>query len=269
MPECVVDGRPTDVALCRSCLDDLLRELRSVPWLVRQLTITLTRQARTGERNGPRSAERPLPYHHAASVDLESLRDGLGSWALEIATRRGVALDVDPMPQALSRWLLMWPSELASHPDAGELHGDVIALTKAARRTIDRHPDMRYLGPCDRCSTDLYAPAFVAVAKCPGENCDATYDIADRRAWLLEQAADQLRTARQLAYELPWIAGITITAERIGMWAVRGRITTYEPHPRDPKGREAGTKRFRVGEVIDTARRLAMEAGQTNTRKAC
>jgi len=255
VPECQIDGRPTDVSLCRSCVEDLLVELRSVDWLTRQLTVTLTRQARVGERNGPRSADRPLPYHHGASVDLESLRDGLAMWAREVADRRQVTLDAPHTPQGYARWLLRWPSELASHPDAAELHGDITGLTRAARRTIDRHPDMRFLGPCDHCGTDLYAPVHADTVACLEEGCDATYPIPERRAWLLEQAADQLRTARQLAYELPWIAGVTITAERIGMWAARGKVTRYLPHPQD----ERQASRFRVGEIIEHARKMATE----------
>lgn len=258
MPECVIDGRPTDVALCRGCLEDLLVELRSVPWLTRQLEVTLTRQARVGERNGPRSADRPLPYHHGASVDLESLRDGLAMWARDIADRRQVTCETEHTPPGYARWLLRWPTELAGHPDAAELHGDICGLTKAARRTIDRHPDMRYLGPCDLCETDLYAPVHAETVACLGEECDATYPIRERRAWLLEQAADQLRTARQLAYELPWIAGVTITAERIGMWAVRGRVTRYPPHVHDDRG----AARYRVGEIIEHARKMATEKAQ-------
>jgi hypothetical protein len=255
VPDCVIDGRPTDTALCRSCLDGLLVELRSVTWLVRQLTITLTRQARVGERHGSRSAETPLPFHHGASVDLESLRDGLSAWAREVAQRRGVTLDADPSPTALARWLLRWPTELASHPEAAELHGDITELTRAARRTIDRSPELRYLGPCDACGADLYVPVHAVVATCRGEDCDAAYAVADRRAWLLEQAADQLRTARQLSNELPWIAGVKITAEQIGMWAVRGRVTKFLPHPQD----ERRAARFRVGEIIEHARKMATE----------
>jgi hypothetical protein len=185
-------------------------------------------------------------------------------WARSVAERREVTLDATLTPDELARWLLRWPTEIAGHPDALELHGDIIGLTKAARRTIDRHPELRYLGPCDTCTTDLYAAVHADIIECRGDTsdeageptrCSARYDIAQRRAWLLEQAADQLRTARQLASELPWIAGVKITAGQIGMWANRDRITEYLPHPRDPRK----ARRFRVGEVIDFARRMATE----------
>lgn len=270
MPDCPIDARPTDTVLCPGCLDQVRTELRQVPWLTRQLDITLTRQARTGDRNGPRSTDHPLPYHHGASVDIESLRDGLAYWAGQVAQRRGVTVDTPHSPPGYARWLLRWPSEIAGHPDAAELHGDVLALTHAARRTIDRHPDLRYLGPCDTCGHDLYATVHAVTVDCQGDlapvdaasgdllpslPCEAVYEIAPRRIWLLEQAADQLRTARQLSFELPWIAGVTVTAERIGMWAKRGKVTIYLPHPLD----ERQAQRFRVGEIIEHARAMAVE----------
>lgn len=263
MADCQTCTRPApDVNLCSGCLDALRGELRAVSWLVAQLEVTLTRQSREGDRNGPRSAERPLPFDWNASVDLESLRDGLAMWCRAIAERRHVDLDTTPDAPGYARWLLRWSNELATHPDAGELHGDILALTKAARRTIDRHPERRYLGPCDieGCSGELYAPVHAETVACRGElddgtRCDAVYDIPARRAWLLEQASDQLRTARQLAYELPWIAGLTITRERIGMWASRGKLTRYLPHAKDPDQ----AARYRVGEVIEVARAMAVE----------
>jgi len=43
MSHCQVDSRPvSDALLSGGCLDQLRTELRAVPWLVEQLTITLT-----------------------------------------------------------------------------------------------------------------------------------------------------------------------------------------------------------------------------------
>lgn len=261
-----------DATICSSCVAQLVTELRRLPWLLGQLHITLTRQSRTGERNGGRSAERPLPYDHTASVDLETLHATLRVWCDEIATRRGI-----PVPSgvtaALGRWLLLWPSEIAGHPDAAQLHDELMGALRAAERTIDRRPDLKFVGPCDGngasvlaekypqgCGEDLYAPVNAHRVICRVTDCYGVYDVEPRRAWLLEQAADQLRTARQLSDELGWIAGVHVSSKLIGMWATRGTTTlgklhTYLPHPTDPRG----AQRFRVGEVIDYARAMAQE----------
>jgi len=272
--ECGVCARPApDATICPSCAGLTVAELRQVPWLVEQLEVTLTRQSRTGDRNGPRSAERPLPFDHNASVDLETLRDTLAMWGRSIAERRSI-----PAPTGntvtLASWLLLWPSDLAGHPDAHELHDQVVSACNAARRTIDRRPDLKFLGPCDAvgatvlpddghngCGEDLYAHLNARTITCRTPECYAVYDVDKRRAWLLEAAVDQLRTAKQLSDELPWIAGVNVTSKLISMWASRGTaglgaLHTYLPHPQDPRK----AQRFRVGEVIDYARAMQQEA---------
>lgn len=298
MSDCHACSRPvSDANLCRSCLDQLTIELRALiggsnpvilpkkageqrtiaanRGLIAELEDTLTRQARTGQRNGGRSAETPMAYHLGASVDLETIRDGLGFWARTIATTRGITVDAARHPAELAAWLLRWSGEIAQHADAAELHGDVLAMTNAARRTIDRAADLRFVGPCDghkasdlpansTCGEDLYVTMHAREAVCRTEDCKAVYPIEERRAWLLEQAVDQLRTARQLAYELPWIAGITVNVKVIGMWAARGKITKLLPHHADPDQ----ITRFRVGEVIEYARSLAEETASRQANGA-
>lgn len=260
MTDCHVDQRPTDGSnLCHGCLDELKSELRSVAWLVEQLGITLTRQARVGQRNGPRGAETPLPFHLRASVDLETLRDGLGMWARAVAESRGIPGVIECFDaEAVSLWLLRHSNDIAQHPDVAELHGDILAMTHAAQRTIDLPPQRHFVGPCDECGADLYCGPQARDVACATPECDAVYPVAERRIWLLEQAVDQLRTAAELSRELPWIGGVTISRKMINQWAVRGHVTKYLPHPRDPRG----YPRFRVGEIIDRARRHAGELAE-------
>jgi hypothetical protein len=155
----------------------------------------------------------------------------------------------------LAAWLLRWAGEVAQHPDAAELHGDVLAMTEAARRTIDLPPQRHFVGPCEDCGEDLYCGPAAKVVACRTPDCGAEYPVEERRIWLLEAAVDQLRTAAELSRELPWIGGVTIDRKLINQWAVRGRITKFLPHPRDPHGRV----RFRLGEVLERARETVME----------
>jgi hypothetical protein len=272
---CSVCTQPTDLRLCSSCLGQLTADLRSllphwerrgddlerVPGLIEDLEVTLTRQARIGERHGPRSAELPLPYHLAASVDLETLRDGLGMWCKTIATHRGVTVDAEQEPAALTMWLLRWTGEIARHDDAGELFGDITAMIRAGRRTVDLPPERKYVGPCDGhqatteleayCGQDLYVtvrpgqlPEHVT---CATDGCGARYPMQARRVWLLEQAYDRLLTAAEMSRAISeLIPGKPISPNRIAQWAARGKITKYLPHPKDPHKKP----RFRVEDII-------------------
>jgi hypothetical protein len=281
---CSVCTSPTDLRLCTSCLSRLTADLRSllprevlvndrpvrIPGLVEDLEVTLTRQARIGERSGPRSSEVPLPYHSAASVDLETLRDGLSLWCKTIAGARGVVVDAEHEPGALAKWLLRWSGEIARHDDAAELYGDIRSMIRAAERTVDLPAEKRYIGPCDGvrattevkgCGADLYVmvrpgqtPEYVT---CSTEACGGRYPMQSRRAWLLEQAVDRLLTAAEMSRAIrELIPGKPISPNLISQWASRGlrgrRLTPYLPHPRDPHKRT----RYRVGEVIEFAHRV-------------
>lgn len=259
MPTCPVDARPTENVLCPGCAASLTTELRQIPWLVEQLNITLTRQARIGDRNGPRGSERPLPYDHAASVDLETVHDTLALWCTEIAERRSITPPTGSSSD-LARWLMLWPSDLAGHPDAAEMHGQILSIAASARRTIDRRPDLRFVGPCDShgaetvgteysqgCGKEMYAHPRAIYVTCRTLDCGASYPMDMRRAWLLEAAYDRLLTAAEMSRAIrELVPGKDVTPNRISQWAARGRITKYLPHPRDPHKRA----RFRVEDVI-------------------
>jgi hypothetical protein len=271
MAECAACTRPcTDTTICQSCQDDLAVELRTVPWLVEQLEVTLTRQARVGERNGPRSAERPLVFHLNASIDLEALRDALTMWARAVAQQRQIRVDAARDPIALSRWMLRWMGAIATHTDAAELHGDITGMIRSARQTIDRPAERRYIGPCDDCHSDLYVvdhgngrlPDTVTcramVDREDGTHgpCAAAYPMAERRAWLLEAAMNQLLTPAEITRAIgELLPNKRITANLISQWAARGlrikgdrrQLTPYAPHPQDVHKRT----RYRVEEVVE------------------
>jgi hypothetical protein len=288
MANCVIDGRPTELRLCTGCLDALKAELRAIPDLVEQLNVTLTRQARIGERNGPRSTETPLPYHAGASVDLEALRDTLHYWCKTIAEKRGVRLDADIQPDQLSRWLLRYPTEAAQLEDAAELFENIHSMTKTARRTIDLAPDRRFLGPCDECGAELYiwcTPNRIPdTVYCATEECSFSARVEERRGYLLEKAYNQLMTAAEMSRAIrELVPGQTrpISANTISQWAARGLSTTdgrhtltkYRHHPKEQSCQcnpmatppePCRRPRFLVVEVIEFARHAM---GATNQRK--
>ena len=264
MAECTACSQPApDSTICRHCQAQAAPHLRQIPWLTGQLTITLTRQARIGDRNGPRSTETPVVFHEGASTDLAIIRELLGRWASLVSEHRAVIIDADNSLAGLSRWLLRWNGAAAQHPDAADYLTELTHATRDAQRTIDRAPDMRCLGPCDidGCEAWLYVPMHATVAYCPSPDCDAEYSVEDRRAWLLEQAVDQLLTAAQIADQLPWIAGVRIDRKLINKWSSRDQIHRYDPHHADKRQ----APRFRVGEVVD---RIRTEAAEKATRGA-
>lgn len=258
-------GRPTrdSAFVCDTCSDDLSRALGEVPWLDEQLDITLTRQkgvdyrAVGGSKGGQKAAERPSPVTWAASDARTNLKGLLVSWTLfchEEQVRNQSphsGLPVDTLP-ALSGWLLWRVDGLALNeigPDAVE---EITAAVHACHRLIDRHPEKRYAGPCGStidtdgeettCTEELYAKVGAKRIACP--NCGTTWDVDERREWLLERAMSELATAVEISRAVSWLGAAPLTAAVVRQWAKRERIFA-KGHNRN------GQPLYRVGDAID------------------
>jgi hypothetical protein len=266
--DCAACPRPApDATICPGCTQITAGHLRKVRWLVEQLELTLTRQARIGDRNGPRGRETPLVYDPRAAEAHLALTATLRTWANNVGGHRGVEIDEDSTsPVALARWLLRWNGAAAQHPHAGQYLDDLDRVIGAAQRVIDRAPDMRYIGPCDKCGKDMYVSAGTPTDRtvnCPTPDCDASYLLSDRRAWLLEQAYNRLLTANEMSRAIGQLIpgeGVRLTPNLISLWGTRGKITRYLPHARDKLGRT----RYLVEEVIRELR----AAGEKTRRTA-
>ena len=252
-------GAPTGdgTTLCRACTTRLAADLDQVTWLERELTTVLARQAVYGDRAGGRSAEHPLPYDPRASEAAWVLRDTLTNVARALgpqppANRPESAGDAtkpsgwaDPLGTGVSaariaRSLAQRLDTIRRHPEAYLLADEVHAAVTQARRVIDRPPARVYVGHCP-CHTDLYARPGAASVRCTG--CGTTYDVAQRRAELLEAAHDRLATATEIARLLKAL-GLDVSASRIRGYAHRGRLT--------PRGRNhEDDPLYRVGDVLD------------------
>lgn len=229
--------------LCQHCTHALVADLRRVGELADQLEATIARQSRTGTGLGvaTRPAEPPMPVNLTAAEVRADLGNVLTTWARDIRARTAAGGHVDN-PITAAVYLLGHVSTMRTHPAAGELHDEITDAINRAWRTVDRPAERRFVGPCDECGSDMYAHPHAAMLACPG--CGEVYDADDRRAWLVEQARDQLATASTVARALPGLLGHNITPAMIRGYVHRGRLLA---HATDYAGRAL----FRVGDVID------------------
>lgn len=236
---CPVDrcDRPRrgDQQICGACAGQLARALGDIPMLATQLDISLSRQ--TSNSGGGRSAETPMPYDLRASEAAYILKSTLVSWVHAISEQDNLAQPADTL-EAMARWLLARHAALCGYPAAEEAVDQICAAVRNAERAIDRPAERWFAGPCS-CGTDLYAKPGAPVVTC--RDCGLTYDVADRRKWLLEASEDQLAYGALIAHALTTM-GQPVTPERIRTWAARGRIIA---HGTDPRGRP----QYRVGDV--------------------
>ena len=253
-------GRPApDATICTTCAGQLARDLGDVPAYTDELDIVLTRQSRYSDQAavaGPAAAVALLPYNAAASEAGWVLRNTLVGWVrvLDEGGERWPANTVEDM----SRWLLARVDELARHEAGDQAADELGAAVGQVRRIIDRPAGRIYAGPCVRecgsegtgatlCGADLYAgPGHQAVV-CGA--CGASYDLDERREWMLARLHDQLLTAAEVARALSAL-GEPVTSSMIRGYAARQRIV---PHGVDSVGRPL----YRVDDVIDVMARVA------------
>ncbi|GAB3467209.1 hypothetical protein [Actinophytocola sediminis] len=192
-------GRPTADMLCSGCLAELVGALRDLPDLLAELDITLSRQDTRTTRGPGHSAETPLPYRPEAGALASSATATITTWARVVHEQNPHLRPPAGSTADAVAWLIGWPSLLALHPAADELHGDITGLAAQIRYRVDRPPDRVYSGPCGAptdtgpCPGHLYARVGHGTVVCTV--CGAGHDVAERRAWMIESALDMLVTA--------------------------------------------------------------------------
>lgn len=246
-PTCKACTRPVadSAYLCQGCTDRLARDLGDIGALAEEVQTTRLRQSRTGgQATGvlSRSSEKPLPWDERAAEVADVLRSTVVAWARVVAEERGRRLPENTMTD-LGRYLLANLEWLRHHDAADECADEIGHVVALARRTVDRHQERAYAGPCRAdldqtetdgpacCTAELYVQRGARTVDCP--HCGSQHDVDARHRWLLGIAADQLVTATDLSRFLS-AYGEPLTAERIRQWAARGLLV---PHGKDQRGR--------------------------------
>jgi hypothetical protein len=243
---CPEHDTPTkDATLCHKCLWDVERDLGDIPALADELDTTISRQTASGQRDGGRSAEVPMPYNVRASQVATDLHATLVGWVRDMHDPR----EHWPADTATSmaRWMLSRIERIRQHPAGDQLRDEISYAVREARRAVDRPADRIFAGPClapvddGKCQTDLYAKPGSPTVKC--RECQTEHDVIERQVWLLAQVEDRLETAAHIAQAMPSF-GAELKYDRIRKWVERGRLTA---HSVDQNGRAL----YRIGDVIE------------------
>lgn len=245
---CPVCDAPQDEGLlCHACCTALERELAAVPGIVADLDIALSRQARIGGGGKGGLARERMPINLGALAAIDDLTNTLTTWARDVGEGHGwdwrSRLSAAEMATNV---LLGRIPEIRRHRAVAELHDEIIDAVRQARRAIDRPAEQQFLGTCyvpdpehedQPCDADLYARAGASSATC--KVCGITHDVAERRAWLLQQAAELLCTVREAARYLGEVGHIRVTEASIRGYLHRKRLA-YRP----------GTSTIRLGDLL-------------------
>lgn len=238
--------------LCSDCRTQLTQLYATVPRIVADLRITLTRQdrhARIAARGCAPAAV--TPWSEPAAAVLNELTRLLFRWDLDVGITRSIGMTAASLADERRRRL----RRALSDARCPELDRALREILEAADRVIDIPTDgtLWPWGACMArgCPERLWAPAAAQAVACP--RCRTLHtDMAERRAWLAETAADRLVSASLAG---AWLAARhggdeTRIAARIRKWAERGRVTAHAVDPDeadDVDGRTASL--YRLGDV--------------------
>ncbi|MDH6283214.1 hypothetical protein M2280_004457 [Prescottella agglutinans] len=124
---------------------EILRLLQTIPELVEELAITVTRRDRVGS-GGPQISsgsyrERPLFFNDHASTVAEDLRSVLVGWVRHVLEYRGLSWDGDDSTLSLARWLDRNVVALAMTEGSDEMLDELRDALRRVWRAIDLAPE--------------------------------------------------------------------------------------------------------------------------------
>lgn len=245
---CASCTKPSDTTACDACTDDLIEQLRLLPWLASNLLVTYTRQDRLAGPGGRRGADFGLSYHPAAKAELDRLSRTLAAVCWEISGER--CSPAQHTTAGMAVWLLARRDQLQRHPNVADLGHRVRTVIDGALDTINPQPDRPTFGPCGAdtrygpCPGYLYGDHGSAWVRC--QVCGVQHHTAGRVAVLRERASVLYLRAATLARLLPRFLDRPVSASSIRNWHARGRPIRTDTDPE-------GWPTFHTGDVIAVA----------------
>lgn len=313
-PVCAVDGceRPSPGAMvCSACAGELARGLGDVPALARELEVTLARlavvtsPANTMPRSRPKTeddVESALPWAQRAREASFQLRNTLVGCVRELAEstpdRRprklpdgrgcrhrgcaGLCEERWPMDAlaSMAAWLLARVQAIRHHPAGGELLEEIRCAVQAARRAVDRPPDLLFAGLCREplpvpgpvdddndpdddepdaleCGGRVWLRPGATSARCA--SCGVEHEVADRRETLLASASTLAAHGPDIARFLSVILEEPVRPAAIRKLAHRKKLAAVDV---DLDGRP----RYLVGDVLALVRKIDDTPSETTSQ---
>lgn len=219
--------------LCHACTSMLEYELGDVPAIVAELDITLSRQARIGGggKGGKGGAHEKTPVNLGALRAADDLANTLTTWARDVCGEYAAG-GADRNPSVVAAHMLLSEMPMIrKHPAVDELVDEITDTIRQARHAVDRPADRQFLGPCYgehegvTCEADLTASPGARVARC--KVCGHEVDVAERRAWLLNETKDRLFTVKEAAQMMGDVGHIRVTEASIRGYIHRKRIAYH------------------------------------------
>lgn len=231
MTDCRNCRRDTDLYLCQLCAKELHALLADLPWLCRQLEITITRQDKLDTGAVGRGSDNPSPINVGAMELGRQLRNQLSTTVRELCESDAVEVPELETNAQMAGWLFEHCRTIVLHASAGQVMRETRNGTEAILAAINRVSRM-YCGPCVtitghnprgediECGADVYAnrddPGTVVCGKCKTE--------WEPRALLLETIKRRDLLTEKLLIDAMDGIGEPITEATFDKWVHSGRL---------------------------------------------
>lgn len=238
---CVVDGVPATMGnLCSACVATLHAKVLEVPRLLRELDVTITKQARQSSGAGGASSERPLVLNLAASAAAEEVRVCLRTIA-HLGAAEGERIPV------AARDLAPWAARHLVHavrcPEIADAYVDLLAALDQGWRSVDRAPERRVVGSCD-CGGVLATARTAGEVRCP--SCGVLWDVAEREEARNDMLLGLTVCTADLVVLFRTVLKRRITTATVRKWVERRQLRPVSVEP----------MMFRATDAVQTWERL-------------
>lgn len=265
---------------CTDCTAEAVRGLAHLVNLDAHLETTRTRQDHHGDP-GPRpnTDEIPLPINLRARTVSDNAHRTIGRWA-RIANHYSTAAAPLNGPACSSSTLTNCPhstcrtleqqrnpktpaladlaTAVADHldwlrvrDDAALLINDIARTREAIERVCDSPPTMIELGQCEECAAWIRAARDTVMVDCRG--CGTSYDVATRKAWLINQIDLHKAPPPVIAAVLTAWMEVPLPVATIHTWIsrkyIRSRGCTMCGRPDHDRLPCNGQLTYRIGDV--------------------
>lgn len=207
-----------------------------------------------------------LQLEHTTRDAIPLTAPGLHTTVLLNRTRRPSKDQLTQLPvtdhEAMAVWIAHNLPAVRRYPHAGALYGGIEGVVVDARKAIDQPPDLTYVGPCPRCSNELFAEVDSPSAWVRCRRCGDQFDTEKVTMAAVVKARDRLATIPKIATHLEAI-GLPVSRSTLHTWKRRGRMKIRGFLHRDAfTGLESITTRqtderdspvFRFGDALDLA----------------
>lgn len=195
--------------------------------LAGDLTIQATRQGRSAQLVRANITTTPSPVMWRQAEALREIAQLLDDLADQV--NHGEPFPPPGIPSVVD-WL---KPRLLHHEVAHTALRRVQQIIETSTPLIDRHGGLIYAGPCNppECMVDLLRLPHERIITC--QACRRTHDVHKRLEWLMAHCRDMILPAPLIEAALT-LFGMTVTANRVRVWAHRGKIRQHSGRAGEP-----------------------------------